>query len=349
MDNKELLAKLDKLEKSMKMFQKADSDGVLNAEQATMFIRTTIDQSGWLKRIFVEQMLRDKKDVSLIGLANRIMRKGAKDTDPDVTGATKGTKELSVVEFVCAFNVYFQDLEESIEQENYEATLTGLFSTQIANDMADLSINGDESYEVEADPDEDFINQNDGFLTLATADEDVHTDNYTSDAKIIDVFANMLHKMPNKWKTNKAELCYICSPAVEEKYRDEMGSRMTPGGDLALTTDGNLKFKGIEVLPVAQWPDNKIMLTKLNNLHMGWHKRYIRVGKFINERKRRIEYTISGKIDFQFAIGDMIVVFTNSSESDAGFLSDKVVAPADKVKANVPANKDAVKTDAVKK
>jgi hypothetical protein len=306
MTNEEIIAKIEKFEAIFKATTEV-SDGLLNAEQAKQFIRTTIDEQAFLKRIGVVQMLRDKKDISLIGLENRIMRKGEKDTDPDVAIASKGVRKLDVVEFVTAFNIYFDDLEQMIEEGNYEQTLTDLFTTQIGNDIADLSLNGDESL-----TEDDFCVINNGFFKIASSDTGVHIDIF-NDEKMSEIFSSMLSKMPNKWKANKKELAYFVSCANEQKYRDEIGARPTLAGDKALLDDMNVTFQGIEIIPVAQMVDTKVLLTKPQNLKIGWHGRYIRLGKWINERKRRIEYTISGKTDFEYAVSDMMVVFTKSA------------------------------------
>jgi hypothetical protein len=155
------------------------------------------------------------------------------------------------------------------------------------------------------------MRQNNGWLKIAHDDSAVHQ--VVLPASITSwktEFKRVLQQMPNKWKGNTTELVFLVSPDIETAYRDELSERTTALGDAYLTTSRNAQYQGIDVKPIPFWPgSNKpsIMLTKPKNLAIGIG-RSIRTGRQVQERKRVIEYTITAKVDFNYAISDMIVL-----------------------------------------
>lgn len=306
MTNEQIIAKLAKLESVLKATTSA-SDAELSPEQITKFIQTTVDEADFLKRIGLVQMLRDKRKLYTLGLDSRILRKRVSQTAPTPSGYNKGERALDCVDTVLAVDIPFEVLEENIEEENFEATLTEIFTKQYANDLCDLIINGDET------ADDDFLEINNGIIKIADTDDGVHKETFEEGDTVSDVFKRMMKSMPNKWKRNKKDLLFLVSPEVEEEYRDEVSKRQTAGGDSALTGDANIPYKGVEVYPVSQMPSGTRILVNPKNLVLGWHKRYMRIGRWVNERKGQIEYTITAKTDQEYAVSDAIVKYKLAS------------------------------------
>lgn len=301
MDNKELIAAIEKNLSAVFKGTTADSDGKMNTEQATAFIKKVVDQSEFLSMIGIENMRSDKKEINLIGMANRVIRKGVKGTAPDATAWNNGKRTLEAVETVLAVNISFDDIEDMIEEGNTENTIVDIMTTTFGNDMADLSINGDEASS------DNFLKINDGIVELVTDDTDCNdVGTWTADSKKKEVLAAVLKEMPNKWKRNVNELRFFCSPSFDEEYRDEIGERNTALGDTATTEAARVKHKGIIVEPVGFWPDDLVLLTNPKNLKLGIHKRNMRLGRFVNERARSVELTLSTRADFEYALGEAI-------------------------------------------
>lgn len=304
--NAALLKRLENLESYMKA-STTSSDSLLSPEQASKFILTTVDQSDFLKRIGLIQMMRDKRKLYTLGMNSRVIRKGTSEVEPAVTGHNKGERQLDCVETILAMNIPFDLLEENIEEESFEATLTNLFTTQFANDLVDLIINGDETSL------DDFESINDGILAIADSDTGAHKETFEPGTKPSEIFRLMKRSMPNKWKRNVGELLYIVSPSIEEDYRDELATRQTALGDKATTDDMLVPYKGIPVYPLAQMPDTQMLLINPKMLVLGWHKRLMRIGRWVNERKRRIEYTITAKTDQEYTISDAVVKYKQAA------------------------------------
>lgn len=279
--------------------------GQLNAEQSEKFISTVVEQDQFLKKIQTVTMSSKTYQLNTVGVAGRVMRKATEGTDPGFTQSVTITpKSLVSQEVILPYDITFSFLEENIQKENAEDLINNVFAKAFRNDLLDLAFNGDES---SADP---FVQINDGFIKLAAGDSSVTDYTIESGALTKTVFQEMLALLPNKWKNNPAELCFLVSPDVEETYRSELANRNTALGDIMVTEFRGAQYSGIDVVPVPFMPGStgqKIILTKYQNLAVGLG-RDIRIGKQVQERKRIVEYTISAKVDFNYVLGEMIVL-----------------------------------------
>ena len=279
--------------------------GQLTTEQAEKFIDTVVAQDQFLQKIQTVTMSSKTYQLNTVGLANRIMRKATEGTDPGFTQSVTITpKSLISQEVILPYDITFSFLEENIQKENAEDLINNVFAKAFKNDLLDLAFNGDEA---SSDP---FIQINDGYLKIAGADSSIAHFTIPASPVYKDVFKNMLALLPNKWKNNPVELCYLVSPDIEEAYRAELSNRNTALGDSMVTEYRSAQYSGIDICSVPYLPGGttpKIILTKYQNLAVGLG-RDIRIGKQVQERKRIVEYTISAKIDFNYVVGDMIVL-----------------------------------------
>jgi hypothetical protein len=278
--------------------------GQLTTEQAEKFVDTVVAQDQFLQKIQTVTMSSKTYQLNTVGIANRVMRKATEGADPGFTQSVTITpKSLVSQEVILPYDITFSFLEENIQKEDAEDLINNVFAKAFKNDLLDLAFNGDEA---SSDP---FIQINDGYLKIAGADSTVHDFTIPTSPEYKNVFKEMLAALPNKWKNNPAELCFLVSPDVEEAYRAELSNRTTALGDTMVTEYRSAQYSGIDIMPVPFLPggaDPKVLLTKYQNLAVGIG-RDIRIGKQVQERKRIVEYTISAKIDFNYVVGDMIV------------------------------------------
>lgn len=278
--------------------------GQLSAEDAAGFVSETVDQSEFMQKMSVRRgIVSGTANMDTIALAARVMRKAVEATAPGATVApTISRRVLSTVEVILPYDVSDSFLEENIEGENVQSTLNTLFATGFGNDLLDLSIIGDE------DSGDDFIKINDGYLDIAEVDASVHDydTNGSTDFKGT-VFPGMLALMPNKWKANRKALAFIVSPATLDDYLDEIATRATAAGDAALLDAANARFKGIPVVAHPYMPDAKHILTNPKNLWIAFGRDFTYELQR-QSRKRLTEYTITAKIDFEYAISDLMVL-----------------------------------------
>ncbi|MDD4291983.1 MAG: P2 family phage major capsid protein [Clostridia bacterium] len=303
--------------------------GQLTTEQAKQFIDTVVAQSDFLQKIQTVQMTSGTYQLNTIEIASRVMRAATEGVAPSNTaGVTITPRSLTSKEVILPYDITFSFLEENIEGQNAEGKINQMFAKAFGNDNLDLATNGNESLaatitDADADGlddttglsqnDHDFLTANDGWLRLARVDSTVHDYVIPADPTALgwkSVFKNMLKLMPNKWKANTDELVFLVAPDVEVSYRDELGTRNTALGDALLAEKRRASYQGIIVEPMPFMPGGNtpsVMLTKPKNLGIGIG-RNIRVGRQIQERKRVIEYTITAKTDYNYVLGDMIVL-----------------------------------------
>lgn len=298
--------------------------GQLSEENAKAFIDTTVDQSSFLKKISVIQMTSNTYNIDTVGIDSRVMQAPGEGVAPStVQGANIARRQLVSKEVVLPYDISFNFLEENITKEQADAKLQQIFTVQFGNDTLDMALNGNESLaETITDADVDgkddvtgltqkdhnFLRLNNGWIAVMLADAKTHKTTFNeATATQKTRLAAVLKALPSKWKSNKDKLCFLMSPNDYEDYLTEVGNTAADAGIQTLITGQALKYKGIAIEPVAFVPDGTIILTLYVNLYVGIG-RDIRVGKFANERKRVVEYTITAKLDYNYAVSDAISV-----------------------------------------
>jgi hypothetical protein len=292
------------LEELKKAAITTSSGGQLTTEDADKFINTVVSQNELFQTdVEVISMTAATRNIDVIGLASRVMRKATEGVAPtEIVGVNIGRRVLSVEEVILPYDVSLRWLEENIEGKNADTLLQNMFATQFGNDLLDLGCNGDEA---SADP---FLSINDGWLTIMKADSGVNEFTGQAASKTDykgHVFPGLLSTMPNKWKRNPDALALYVSPAVEEGYRDQLAERATGLGDVYLTEKKEARFKGILVKPVPYFPDDMMVLTIRRNFKIGIG-RQISYERQNQPRKRIMEYTITAKADFEYAISEAV-------------------------------------------
>jgi len=304
MKNLEKMSVAEYLELVQKDAIDTATGGQLSAEDATAFISEVVDQSEFMQLQTIRRGIRaGTANIDTIGLASRVLLAATEATAPGSTVETSiSRRTMTLVEVILPYDVTDNFMEENIEGEDVQATLNTAFAQAFSNDLCDMSVNGDE------DSGTAFLAINNGYIDLFLSDADVHDfDNAGSTDFIGTVFPGMLAALPSKWKRNRAALAFIVSPEDYEDYLDEVAARATPAGDNALLNAVDIRFKGIPVREHPYVPEGTQILTPTANLYIGFG-RDITWELQRQARKRLTEYTITAKVDFEYAIGDAVVL-----------------------------------------
>jgi len=305
MNNQELLGQLQKAG-----ITTTNTGGLLGAQQANHFINTTVSQSSFLKQMRVETGIDTTRDLDFVGVGNRLLHAPVEDTAPDdnkLKSINTGRRSLTPVEVMLPYNISIKYLEENIERENVESTINSLFAKQFSNDLLDLALNG--NTKVDADnPDYGFLKITDSFINHLLSDPNhlIVEKGDSSDWKD-QLFPQMYKMLPNKYKSNPGQLSFLVSFDDEDQYRLQLANRESQLGDVYLTENVRAMYKGIPVEPVPYLQPGTAMLTNKKNLAAGFG-RDVTVYKMANPRARRIEYTITAKVDFNYVLTDLLVV-----------------------------------------
>jgi hypothetical protein len=303
MDNKELLALLEKAGITTQ-----NTGGLLNTEQATKFIDTVVDQSAFLKSIRIEKNIARARDLDYMGAASRLFHKATENENPAdgrIKTVTTGKQTLTPVEIMLPYNISLSYLEENIEKEGVENTINAIFAKQFANDLVDGFFNCDTAI-LEADPDYYFLVALNGILKKLSVDADKQV--YARAADDTDwkgsVFPSVLAMLPDKYQDDP-NLVLVTSRQTDNEYRDQLAEKNTQLGDTMLVQKPKTFFKGIPLEVVPGVPYGTNIITAKENLAVGFG-RDMTVYRMLVPRARRIEYTITAKVDYGYVLTEKI-------------------------------------------
>jgi hypothetical protein len=296
---------LDYMEKAAVL---SSTGGQLAPEDAEEFIDSVVDKSAFLGKITTTPMDASTAYIDTIAIATRQFRAAVEATLAATAqtvnfSATIPRRTLTPVEVILAPDISYTFLHENIEREAAEQKIMGMVVKAFKNDMVDLSVNGDGSTA-------SFLSINTGWIVLAEADSAVN-DADCSGLGPSDALDLILEALPEEYDGMDG-LAFCCSRKFRRKYRRELASRDTQLGDMAQVEAGDIDFEGIPLEVVYRWPTASVMLTPLENLHIGISKQ-MTVEKMLQPRKQVIEYTITAKFDSEYAYGGFISLGSNVS------------------------------------
>lgn len=277
-------------------------------EAASRFIDLTVDQSTILKKITIEKNIASERFLDTIGVGSRMIMKAGEPavvSSGDIKKPTLSRRSLVPVDCILPYDISFKWLDENIERQNAEETINRSFAAQFSNDLVDLLINGDKA--AAAGADQKFLQITDGLKVKLAADSRAHFSNRgeSVDWKGI-VFPAMLKALPSKYKTDPSKLMFLTSFDLADEYISSLAERGTPLGDIYLTEGRNACYKGVPVQPVPSMPYGMVILANPRNLAIGFGSN-IKVYRQLKPRELNIEYTITARVDFNYADSNGIV------------------------------------------
>lgn len=275
--------------------QAEGAGGFLSPEQAKKFISYMVDNSAIMKDIRVETMSAPEKQLDLMLIGSRLIRKATEATEPsELAGITTKRKELRSVKVRLSADISTDFLEDNVEGTDAKERIAKELAQQFSNDIADLFFNGDTAA---TGADASFLTIGDGILKQAKASADTHKFDLTGKSDYADtIFPGMLALMPNKFKHNRSDMRFYCSSNVSDAYIRSVATRVTELGDRTLTTGNAIKYLGIQLFPVEYLPDDVIILTNKNNLVAGI-QRAMKVYSQFNQKIDETEYTMYMRVD----------------------------------------------------
>lgn len=301
-DNQELI---EQIQKSGLL---TSDGGLMPPEAANHFIDLTVNQSEILKKISVEKNIGTERYLDTIGVGNRMIMKAgelASVSSGDIKKPSLSRRSLVPVDCILPYDISFKWLDENIEKRSAEETINNAFAAQFSNDLVDLMINGDKS--AGAGVDQKFLQITDGLKVKLNADASTHfADRGESTDWKGQVFPALMKALPAKYKTDPSKLVFMTSFELADEYITSLAERATALGDIFLTEGKTSLYKGVPVLPIPSMPYGMIVLTKPKNISVGFGSN-IKVYRQIKPRELNIEYTITTRVDFNYADSNGIV------------------------------------------
>jgi hypothetical protein len=254
MTNKELV------QKAIITTDQLAAAGKLNPKQADKFIDLVIDVTGLSGNVRVARFRNEQLDIDKINVGQRVALPKTEAVAPSVRRRVYTSKiSLNPKNVVVPFEISNDFMLENIEGEAVEDTVIRMMSTQFANDLEELYIDGDAlgPSRVEADLvdggsatdhiKDSYIALHDGWLKLAQGGHVVDANGANISAAI---FSKMIKAMPDKWKRVRRNMRFFSSTDHEQNYRNTVAGRATAAGDAALSSTQNLTPYGVEIVPL---------------------------------------------------------------------------------------------------
>ena len=280
--------------------------GKLPAEAVDGFWRSVIDQQVTLKAITTRAMTAGTGTTDELTVTARSMIAATEGSAVSDNGAVSARRRtITNVEVAWGCDITKTFLEDNIERENAEQTIMNQIALQFGNDIADLGWNGDD------DSSTTFLAINDGWLTLAGADQYVNdVTSYDSNATAADVLLAWRKSMPTKFR-NLPDLTYFVPYNFAENYADEVATRATGLGDQVLINGlPALRYFGHRIIADPYLASTSGMYTPASNLYLAY-RRAVTIDAEWKPRTRLVEITLAARNDYQYASGQAIVLGTN--------------------------------------
>jgi hypothetical protein len=314
MSNRELIRKAD-----ITVGDLAADGGLLNPEQANVFVRKLLQRPTLLKQIRVVMMKSPQMNINKVQFADPILKPspGACTALAPVDRSKPTTEQvqLNSTEYVAEVRIPYDVLEDNIEGGNiglrrdndviesgggFKDTVMTLMAERVGLDLENLAINGDTA---SGNP---LLATKDGFLKQANANI---VDNLSAGVDK-SLFARGLKTMPDQYLTQLAEMRHWTSFDQEITYRDSLGNRETTLGDAQIQGVAPVFGMGVPVDRVSLMPNQQGLFTHPVNLIFGIHRNiHLETDKLIAERCILLVVTV--RVDFLIEEVEAVVKYDN--------------------------------------
>lgn len=281
--------------------------GQLSAETSDRFIDWIISKTAALSRVTTRRMNNPTGHIDRLTVSTRSLRRVAEGTAITVSDAV-GTKRRSItnLEMGWAEDVTLTFLEDNIERRGAESHIMRILATQLGSDANDLAWNGNMA---DNSGGANFIEGNDGWLTLFDADSEVHAAAVSGQTTCAALLGVMYRDMPVEY-LGLSDLGFFMPVKFCQRYAQEVSARETALGDTTLIQGlPSLRFFGLPVVPephLYNTNEDRGCLTPFSNLYHAI-QRQITVDSEWQPRARTVEFTLTIRNDYQYSTGDAVV------------------------------------------
>jgi hypothetical protein len=229
----------------------------MNRSQADRFIRMTQNESvllsGGLARVVPVD--NPKSRLSKISFSGPVTEKATENTDSgNVVEPTYSFVDYDTEKVRSAVDITTEVYEENMEGGAHRDTIMSELAVRVGHDFEQLAILGDATtYAADASATGRLLRTFDGWYLKSQSANVVDINGATISRS---VFSEMIRAMPNVYKQRKQELRFFCSPSIVQDYRDQLASRNTDLGDMALQGSAPLQAYGVPIIEVPIFPEN---------------------------------------------------------------------------------------------
>jgi len=249
------------------VLQKAIDTGVLttygkmNPKQFDVFIDYVKDLTALNKMARVVSFTNEKMQIDKIDIGARVMQPKTEYQAPqNRLGVTTSQIELQPKSVIAAIDITDEFTDINLEGDKVKDHIMRMFATGWGNDGELLSLRGDTVGQSSLEGDvlaggsttqyikDALLAMFDGWLRKADGG---HVVDLNGTNIGLSVWDQLIRAMPEKFRRDKSQLRFICSPDLEQIWLTKYATRMTAGGEDAAQGKPQTPF-GIPLVGVPQ-------------------------------------------------------------------------------------------------
>jgi len=278
--------------------------GVLSVQRFGQFVREVREASTIIAEARNLNALQSYEvDISRIGMSVELepgrdaSGKKVAPTD-DTVDVTTNTLEMK--ELITKIGIEDETLEDNIERNQFEQTVTSLLGQGVSYDLECYFLHSDTSLT----SGRDLYQINDGWMKLAAEQITEAKADPNAEDWPLNLFDAMIDAIPNRYRQKLPQMKFYVSYNILKDYRDYLKTRETGLGDQAITQGQNITYEGLPVQYVPAMDalaDGKLraLFTVPTNLVYGFW-RNIRVEPKRDPEMRRTDYVVSLRADCHY-------------------------------------------------
>jgi len=234
------------------------ADAILNAEQSDQFINLVVNQSTMLQECDVRRVDGPSGEFTKMDLTTPITEKATEgEAAANVTTHYPSfTKvEYSTVKVRSAIDITSEFIEDNIAKTNGRTQIMTAFADRISTDLEMLAIEGDSSLG-SSTAEQKLLRSCDGWHVLT--DSSTGTHQFDAGVKRVNMkmLAEMFSRLPSRYKKNRRNFRWICSPRVLEDFLYTVSGRSTDAGDAVYRGEPTFAPLGVKFMEVPLIPED---------------------------------------------------------------------------------------------
>lgn len=285
--------------------------GTLPREMFDEFFTEVQDESELLNRIRTVPVGRSKTRIPKIGVGERLRQGQAENTTQAESNVSTGSVDIDCEKGSIYWSLTRETVEENPEREQLANTILSLMAQQWSVDTEDLGLNGDE-----ADANT-FVNQNDGWFTIATAAGSpiyYHDDmgDGTGTAQPIDsaMFHETIQTADSKYL--RANPVFVINTKQIQEYYNNLTERQDGLGAAVLMGDSEVTPFDYTIVGSPMVPETEALFTPPQNLiyalrYDDTRVEVLRESDEVFDNDLFAKYKIVGKDDFAIQDANAVV------------------------------------------
>ncbi|WP_435075291.1 hypothetical protein [Halorubrum sp. HHNYT27] len=228
----------------------------LDPEQFEEFMLNVENQSSVLQRANQLTPTAESGNIPRLGVGTELFQQVGEGNSVSLQNIDSQDVPFSTTKVSLPFEQTWEANNEIIA--NPEQTIRQLFVRQFGRDLEILASVGDTTTS-------GFSAIEDGWLKVCDDSSDPGTYDHSGASIDKSLFEQMRTTMPERYKKTQ-NLVFLTSYEQKDAYQEYLTDRSTDGGDAMLMNGDEPTPYGFEIATPLGWPDDRAMLTSMENL-----------------------------------------------------------------------------------